>query len=346
MVRQNTKWSKISIWCLGAIGIWAIGASLVQAQEVRAQASVDSSRYLIGDWINLTLEVEHPGNVTIAWPRIVDSLKPLEVLQHSQPTISQTGMRVFERARWTLAAYDTGVFVIPSIKIPYTRPNDTTKYIAQTSPIPIVVRGVAVDTTQDIKDIKPPLSVPISFAEIFPYLIGILIVGGIAWLVYYVLKKRKRGESILSPPPQRPAHEVALESLRVLDAERLWQRGKVKEYHSHLTDILRTYIERRFTIMAMEMTTEEILSSPVLNGERTSVRLTNRDAGGSPQNVNETLKEILVRADLVKFAKYQPLPEENERSMTLAYSFVESTKPEVAAEQAEVGAPKREKLTV
>jgi hypothetical protein len=223
-------------------------------------------------------------------------------------------MRIFERKQWTLASYDSGLFIIPALSIPYTQTNDTTKRFVHTSPLSISVRSVPIDTTQDIKDIKPPLSVPLSLAEVLPYLLALVGIGATAWLAYVYLKKRKRGESILPPPPPRPAHEVALEALRILEAERLWQRGKVKEYHSRLTDILRTYIERRHGIMAMEMTTDETLKALTAALPQ----------DGTP--VLSTLEEILLRADLVKFARFQPLPEENERSMALARSFIESTK--------------------
>jgi hypothetical protein len=313
-------WKAVFVICFLRFGI-----SFAHSQDIHPRVTVDSTHYLIGDWINLTIEVKRPPNATIAWPQIADSLKPLEIIKYEQPTVKETENGILERVSLTLTAFDTGMFVIPNIKIPYTLDGKTT--IAETSPILIFVQPVAVDTTRDIKDIKPPLSVPISLAEVLPYLTGIVGLGGLGWLVYYLLKKRRRGEGILPPPPPRPAHEVALEALRMLEAEKLWQRGKVKEYHSQLTNILRSYIENRLGILAMEMTTDEILASPPFDVERTSVRSTdNERTESSLYNIKETLQEILIRADLVKFAKFQPLPEENERSMVLAFSFVEATR--------------------
>jgi hypothetical protein len=104
---------------------------------------------------------------------------------------------------------------------------------------------------------------------------------------------------------------VALERLRSLQSEQLWQRGKIKEYHSGVTDILRLYIEGRFGFAALESTSEEILTSGPIKS--------------LPEDEREALREILTRADLVKFAKFQPVNEEHERSLRLAVSFVEST---------------------
>jgi hypothetical protein len=93
----------------------------------------------------------------------------------------------------------------------------------------------------------------------------------------------------------------------------LWQKGEVKKYHSAITDILRNYLERRFYFNAMEQTTDEILFS-----------LNNYEVAQGSEIV---LMQILATADLVKFAKFQPLPDENSLSMKNAFQFIEMTKP-------------------
>ena len=281
------------------------------AQEIRVTAKVDSNNITIGDWLKVHLEVEHPANVTVAWPRLADSLQGLEIIQRGEHLTQQSGPNVLESASVTVTAYDSGTFVIPPLPFQYSTPGDTSEKTAETSPILITVHGIPVDTTKDIRDIKPPLSMSITFSEILPYLIAVVAITCLVWLLYYVRLKRKRGESLLPEAPRRPAHEVALEALRSLESERLCQRAKVKEYHSQLTDIVRLYIERRFNVMAMELTTDEILSAWQI--------------GDLERDPKEELKEILIRADLVKFAKFQPLAEENESSMALAVSFVETT---------------------
>ncbi|MBI1807840.1 MAG: hypothetical protein HYR76_12400 [Ignavibacteria bacterium] len=286
-------------------------AFVASSQEVRVTAKVDSNHILIGDWIKLHVEVEHLSNATVTLPSLPDSIEGFEIIQREAPTVKKSDRLVVESATFTLTAFDSGMHVIPPISVKYTLTGDTTKHTVESSPIPIMVRGVAVDTTKEIKDVKPPLSVPISFAEVLPYLIGILAVAGLVWLYYYIRRKKAMGESLLPEEPPRPAHEIALDALRSLRAEQLWQRGKVKEYYSQLTDVIRLYIEGRFDAMAMEMTSDEILAS-------SPVSMLSRD-------IIEKLREILIRADLVKFAKFQPLPEEHESSMTLAFGFVEST---------------------
>ena len=88
----------------------------------------------------------------------------------------------------------------------------------------------------------------------------------------------------------------------------------MKQYHSKLTDILREYLENRFKIQALEQTTEEILFGM-------------RNVAVDEES-KAKLKRILILADLVKFAKEHPLPNENELSLNNTYDFINGTKRE------------------
>ncbi|MDI6765701.1 MAG: hypothetical protein QME52_02600 [Bacteroidota bacterium] len=318
---------RFRIWDLG-FRICLIIVSLflftvpMSAQEVRATAKVDSNHIMIGDWFNLYFEVEYTTNANVTIPIFPDTLEGFEVIKRESPLVKKINQATMELHIFTLTSFDSGMHIIPPIPVYYNHADDTTKYLVKTSPIVMIVGGMAVDTTQDIKDIKPPLSVPITFTDVLPYLLVVIGVAGIVWFTRYIIRKRKRGEPLIPEEPPRPAHEVALEALRSLESEKLWQRGKIKDYHSQLTDIIRTYIERKFKILAMESTSDEILSALV--------------DGIVVKEMKESLKEILIRADLVKFAKFQPIAEENETSLALAYKFVELTwkkEPEQEVEQ-------------
>ncbi|MBU1299567.1 MAG: hypothetical protein KJ963_06515 [Bacteroidetes bacterium] len=291
----------------------ALSSPLI-AQPVVVSARIDTNNILIGDQVNLHINLEYPKNAKITWPQIPDLLEGFEIINRTQPVSTQSNQKIIEKSVFTITAFDTGIFIVPPLTFVYSLQNDTTHYFASTSPLLVRVHSVGVDTTAEIKDIKPPLSVPITLAELLPYLIGIVVAGLIIYLIYY-LKKRKKTDFIeIFSKPKRPAHEVALESLQSLEAEKLWQRGEVKLYHSKLSDIIRIYIENRFDINAMESTTGEILvdlHSINLNG-----------------NLTDSLREMLTLADLVKFAKAQPLPNENDLSLKIAYEFVQRTIPQ------------------
>ena len=104
---------------------------------------------------------------------------------------------------------------------------------------------------------------------------------------------------------------------------KLWQQGLNKEYYTALTETVRKYIVDRFGVNAMEMTSAEILD--MLSKEEIVVPVYDR------------LKQILLLADYVKFAKIHPLPDENDLSLTNAYLFVNETKQKMKAADQEEG---------
>ena len=125
---------------------------------------------------------------------------------------------------------------------------------------------------------------------------------------------KKKPEIIVPPKPSEPPHVTALQNLENIRNQKLWQEGKYKEYHTLISDTLRMYLEGRYGITAMELTSDEILKvmkSQVID----------------PVS-KEKLKQILVLADYVKFAKVVPIDVENELSMNSAFDFINGTKRE------------------
>jgi hypothetical protein len=164
----------------------------------------------------------------------------------------------------------------------------------------------------DIKGVQePPFVFGDYILEILLFLFVYALVLLVIWLVlrkkYHVARETDKPAGPLLPP-----HVVAMMELDRLKSEKIWKRGKSKEYYTELSDILRKYIFRRFQINALEMTTDEILA------------LFKRDK--NMQSVYQNLRQILQLADLVKFAKIQPLENENELSIMNSYLFVNQTK--------------------
>ena len=143
-------------------------------------------------------------------------------------------------------------------------------------------------------------------------MVGCQIISQKLVLFEQMVQKRKRKVLPIEEfVPKIPPHEIALEKLKKLEEEKLWQKGEVKLFHSNTTEIIREYIEQRFSIPALESTTDEILDN-----------FKKVDLNGELKNI---LREMLVLADLVKFAKAKPLPDENEKTLQWAYQFVRET---------------------
>lgn len=194
-------------------------------------------------------------------------------------------------------------------------------YHIGTDSLLINVRDVAgVDTTTaNIKDIADILRQPYTFGEIAKVvgiILGILAIIAAAIFVFLRLKNHKPLITIPQEPPL-PPDTRALNALENLRQQQKWQQGKVKEYHTELTDILRNYLEETYHIQSTEMTTDQTL-----------------DAFQSSLAYSEDnyakLRQILQTADMVKFAKSEPLPYQHDLSMTQAVDFVKSTAPQPA----------------
>jgi hypothetical protein len=279
------------------------------AQAPSARAWADSSSYLIGDPITVHVEITHPGDFEFH-SLVGDTLGAFHIL--SRDSVEKSS-RTTSTTTLTVAAYDSGTAILPPLQFAYSHPNDSTVRIVATNPLIFTIHLVEVDTTKDIKDIKPPLSIPLTVAEI-SLIVGTIV--GIALLVYSLYNYRKRKKERIPEekyvPPPKPAHVQALEELAMLKEKRLWQQGLIKPYYTEVTEIIRRYFENRFGFMSLEKTTDETMGDL----RRFSVA----------HSILEQTESILRRADLVKFAKYQPLIPEHEEMLTIAFDIVDRTK--------------------
>ncbi|TAL69214.1 MAG: hypothetical protein EPN82_07905 [Bacteroidetes bacterium] len=286
----------------------------LKAQNVAVRAWLDTNNVLIGDQLKLILEARSDKKTKIVFPIVPDTIGKIEVLNRSKiDTLDSNGLLTYKQ-QFVITSFDSGWHTLPSMTFSYTTKGMTDEFTAWTDSLPIKFNTVDVDTSQAIKDIKPPLDEAISWEEYLLYFIIGVVVIGLGFLGYYLWKRyKKKKENPLDYDPKIPAHIIALEALKQLDSEKLWQKGKVKLYHIRLTEIIRLYIERRFNIPALEMITSDIIES--LN--KVSI-------------IDElifNMRRIFETADLVKFAKFQPLPNENTLVMTIAEDFINRTIP-------------------
>jgi hypothetical protein len=238
-----------------------------------------------------------------------------------------------DEQRWAfeLMTIDTGTVFLPPVAFGYTLKGDTVRRSAYANSLSFTVAGMTVSPDADIKDIKPPMSAPWRWEDIWPFLLGALVLGG-GWYAW----RRYRASHAPTMPDEPPApavapHIRALRELRILEEKQLWQQGKVKEYYSEATEIVRRFFEGRWNIAALEMTSEEIIHA--LRGT------------AEAKSLHETLGTFFVRADLVKFAKAAPTPDDHREELEQAFTIVRTMTPaapsqpqraEVAGETADV----------
>jgi hypothetical protein len=286
-------------------------------QDIRVTARLDTNAMLIGDHVGLTLKYTGPSKSQVLWPFLPDTiLGKITVIGRGKIDTAYSADKnsVTFSQQLNFTCYDSGFYTIPQIPFKYRLLPDTTSRMAASNMMLLAVHTVKVDTTQAIKPIMGPLKVPITFREMLPWILAALAVILLIVLAIWYFKKRKKKEPIfkLRPKVVLLPHEMALQEMEKLRVKKLWQAGRVKEYYSELTEIIRKYIEDRFILPALEQTSAEITDS--LRGH-----------AGCPPKALERLGELLVLADLVKFAKTKPGAAENDKCLTEAIEFVYAT---------------------
>ena len=165
---------------------------------------------------------------------------------------------------------------------------------------------------QNLRDIKPPLMVP---QNLLPYFIGgVVVVGSIVILVWYYIQKRRQPLPIPVPnEDEMPlAHEVAYEKLAAIEASDWLKRGDMETYHTQIAYVLRQYINARYQIPALELTTTGLLQA-MLRAEVAASYI-------------ERIQQLLTNCDMVKFATYQPELSEASTRIADARWIVDETK--------------------
>lgn len=305
-------------------------ATPVVGQRASAHATIQPTEILIGEQALIDLKVITPKDKVISFPVYEKEIIPgIEVIAMLPPdTVIENNVMTLN-FKYVVTSFDSTLYHVPSLPIfdgtdtiysnsfglKVTSPelsDSTLSYLDK------INRGEtdSIDFKQlQINEIKPIKKAPFvwtDFLWILWLVIGIaLLLALIGLIIYLIVNKKKKG-FFFTPPVVLPAHVRAANELDKLKSEKIWLQGREKEFYSKLTDILRRYIYEREGINAMEMTSGEILD--------------NIRQISDVDSVYDNLKQILSTADLVKFAKYKPYPDENDLSMVNAYFFVNQTK--------------------
>jgi len=278
--------------------------------------TVSSTSALIGDKLTLTIEVPLVGgsewvNTDVIPADTVDVIQMLD-----QSNIQKRPGDNASVKQWTIAVYDTGFVRVPRVPVVMrsSRGDDT----MWTNDIPLQIDGV-VDSS-GMAPIKSINYEPVRFSDYLPYILGLAVIVALIFGVIWWRRRPKKEEEVIIIEEIIPAHEIALEQLRALEAQRLWQEGKIKEYHLQLSRILRTYLEERYNVAALESTTGEVrqMLKPLLSAD----------------HFNDMMPMMEIE-DLIKFAKAQPPVEVHDQHLAFVRQFVLNTKQDQVKEEAD-----------
>lgn len=304
------KYYNLHKWIVGVV--LALASTTVSAQSVVQK--LDSLQILIGQQTTLHITVSANRGQKVVMPSFKPSqtlIPGVEVVEQSQGDTADIDDKRIQVSRdYILTSFDENVYAIPALNVKVNGKN------YHGNPLALKVLTVPVDTVHP-NQFYPPKDVqdnPFLWSEwsgIFWLSILMLLLCG---AMYYMLLRLKQNKPIIKSfriVKRIPAHEKALSEINVIKQQRSENRESQKEYYTRLTNTLREYIVSRFGFNAMEMTSGEIIE-----------RL---QAAGDQKMIDE-LKQLFRTADLVKFAKYETLINENDANLVNAINFIDQTK--------------------
>jgi hypothetical protein len=286
------------------------------AQKITVNARLDSTVIWIGSQTRLTFEVSQQPKQKVIMPLFSDSIiGGLETVEPVKTdTVKSPDGHLIISQHYVVTSFKDSLLYIPPF--PFVLDGDT---VWSKSLSLKVVQPFKIDTaSHKMADIKTVFTPKFDWKDFMLKVFFVLVILALLVLAYVIYTKYFKKKPVLNEKEIKlllPAHVVALNQLDKIKQEKPWQQGRSKEFHTELTDVIREYIERVFNVNSLEMTSEEILEHlRMLRVEQKSTYL--------------SLQQILRLADLVKFAKWNAMPDEHELSLQNAYLFINQTKVE------------------
>lgn len=271
------------------------------------EAKIDPIEMMIGEQAQVTLTVQAGENDRVEFPifqprqQIVAGVEVIAA-QHPAPNTLQL----------TLTSFDGNLYYLPPFKVKVNGKTVESKSLA------LKVVEVEVDTTKldkffGPKDVQDNPFLWSDWSLSFWLSVLMLVLLAVAYYLYLRLRDNKPIIARIKIVKRLLPHQKAMKEIEQIKADKMVSSENQKEYYTKLTDTLRKYIEERYGFSAMEMTSSEIIE-----------RLT---ASDDQQSLDE-LRRLFMTADLVKFAKYSTLINENDANLVNAIDFINQTKQE------------------
>ena len=287
---------------------------LAASAQVSVEAVIDSIQIFVGQQVHVTLTATAKENTKVEFPQF----KPMEYIT--------PGVEVLDRQELDQKAQDNG-FVSRSTVYTMTSFDDTLYYIPpmtvkidgkpyKSKSLALKVLTIEVDTLHAEKFFGPKdvQDSPFQWSDwSLPFWLSVLmlVLLAIAYYLYLRLRDNKPIISHIRIVKRLLPHQKAMKDIEQIKADKMVSSENSKEYYTKLTDTLRKYIEERYGFNAMEMTSSEIIEKLMASQD---------------QNALDELRQLFTTADLVKFAKYSTLINENDANLVNAIDFINQTK--------------------
>lgn len=286
------------------------GVAFGQASGVSVESGVDRQQAYMGDRLKYSLTLTTDSSTIVDTIPIGKTLGDFEVKRRSASLAHPAPGKLAHHYEYVITAYQTGKLWIPQLKLRFVSADGDTSEAATDSVAVDILSLASGDSLADIRGLKPP----IYFGTRFPWLyviVGVVLVGGIVLWLMKSRKKRPEEAAHVKPVDNRPPWVIAEAELKALRESGLLEQAQYKEFYLRLTDIIRTYLEPRYGIDALDRTTFEL---------KRDLRAINLDKSDF-----DLLFDLFDGADLVKFAKLVPSMSEAEADFQKGWSFVQMT---------------------
>lgn len=290
-----------------------ISALQISAQ-VQVEASIDSIQIFVGEQVHVTLSATAKEQSKVEFPQFkpTEYITPgIEVLGAEElETKQQDNGFVTRQMVYTMTSFDDTLYYIPPMKVKIDGKPYESKSLA------LKVLTIEVDTT-NVDQFFGPKDVqdnPFQWSDwSLSFWLSVLFLVLLA-VVYYLYLRLRDNKPIITHiriVKRLLPHQKALQQIEQIKADKMVSSENSKEYYTKLTDTLRKYIEERYGFNAMEMTSSEIIDHLMATQDESAL---------------SELRHLFLTADLVKFAKYSTLINENDANLVNAIDFINQTK--------------------
>ena len=299
-----------------SIFIILIASVLAASAQVSVEAEIDSIQIFVGQQAHVTLAATAKENAKVEFPQF----KPTEYVT---PGVEVLDCRELEKKEqdngfvtrsvvYTMTSFDDTLYYLP----PMTVKIDGKPYKSKS--LALKVLTIEVDTlhAEQFFGPKDVQDNPFQWSDwSVPFWLSVLmlVLMAVCYYLYLRLRDNKPIISHIRIVKRLLPHQKAMKEIEQIKADKMVTAENSKEYYTKLTDTLRKYIEERYGFSAMEMTSSEIIE---------------RLMATQDQKALDELRQLFTTADLVKFAKYSTLINENDANLVNAIEFINQTKQE------------------
>ena len=277
-------------------------------------AHLDTDSITIGDQTTLHITVDGIDGKGIGLPSLQELTKgAIEALEsHNDTILDNSGKIKSIDQKITITSFDAGKHNIDYAFVRVSDGGQTVMLSPADNPTLTVAYVAEADTSKcEVKADTGYIKEPLTIWEITRWIVYVIILAAIILSIIWIVKRRKEHKPIvvLSSAKPAPADKKALSELEALRRKELWQKGRIKKYYTDMTDIVRRFLRNMYGISAAEMTTRQTLKAF-------------HNIADWSEESESLLRQLLQKADMVKFAKSQPEAYEHDQAMQFAIDFI------------------------